>query len=205
MNHNHKVLKQEILDLLESNSPLSASAILLRLKGFNQNLSLTAKKVGSSCGEMVREGLLIKEHRIPNHYYGFYTPMTVWMEKLITWIKDKIPFELPHIETEIVVEKKNNILSGRTRFSVGKITITLFISKNILAKRNIAQGIKCVIVHEFCHVVNLHNPDLVMQTYFPEILVIWDKAQKIKAIECSTNYMRPTSRQQGKIDYILGN
>lgn len=111
------------------------------------------------------------------------------LERLVLWMRGKVPFEVMSIETRMKVEEQDNILSGKTRIEKKSdklhATITLFISKNLFKRKNIQQGIKCIMVHEFCHTINLKNPNSVMQKYFPTVWIIWDKAQRERALECS--------------------
>lgn len=185
-------LKQIILNiLLEEETSLSASALLFRLKDVpNNNLGgLTSKKIGSACGEMVREGLIIKEYKIHNHDYGFYSLTSVWMKRTEKWIRSKIPFQLPNAKVKLKVEKKDDVLDGITRIekrgSNIVITVRIHISKNLLRKKNIQFAIKCVMIHEFCHIASPFNPDSVMTKYFPQVWKVWSKIQEQKELECS--------------------
>ena len=188
-------LKQQILKVLERSShPITASTILVELKydGNNQNLVLSSKKIGSACGELTREGKLIKEYKIPNQLYGFYSLTSVWLKQTEKWIRTKIPLQFPDVKVRMeIVEEPNMLLDGRTRIkkkmnvSTYDIDVRIRVSKNLLRKKNISSAIKMIIVHELCHVVSPKNPDLVMKRYFPLIWSVWSKAQNEKALECS--------------------
>ena len=114
-----------------------------------------------------------------------------WINRTVEWIKSQLEDEMAfpeNIITGIQVEEKNNILSGKTTIRAKdnkpEITITIFVSNNVLKKKNIEQGIKLVLIHEFCHLVDLENPDQIMRENFPEEYAMWKKAQDAQALEC---------------------
>lgn len=187
------LLKKHIVTALNHcERSVSAQALLYSItdsNSYNQNLVLSTKKIGSACGELVREGLAIKEYKIPNYDYGFYSLTSNWIRWTEEWIKSKIPFKFPEVKVKMEFENKPNILSGKTRIEKRrnkvKVIVTIYISKNLLGKKNIQFAIKSIMVHEFCHIVNPKNPDSVMQKCFPIIFRVWDKTQKAKALECS--------------------
>lgn len=113
----------------------------------------------------------------------------VWLKRTADEIKKKIPFNFPEVEIKIGEKEEDNILSGKTRIEKrhGKltVTVTIYISQNLFARKNIRQAVKMVLIHELCHVVNPFHPDEVMKAYFPEVFKVWKKVEGIKALECS--------------------
>ena len=117
------------------------------------------------------------------------------VDQIIKLIKNKLEIKVAFTEnimTKMQIEEDDNILSGKTTIKIKdnkpEVIVTIFVSKNILKKKNIKQGIRLVLIHEFCHLVDLENPDLVMKKYFPEEFKIWRKAQDIKALKCEVKY-----------------
>lgn len=115
--------------------------------------------------------------------------MTESLEKIAEWIRRQIPLKLPeNIELRKELHKEDNVLFGHTKIQKVenqiKITITLHISNSLLERKGIQEGIKIILVHEFCHVVNPFHPDKIMKLYFPKIWLVWSKVQKAKALEC---------------------
>ena len=110
----------------------------------------------------------------------------IWLKKNAELIRGKLP-TIPPTEVEMRILNEDNILSGRTRIENKrdvKVKITIFVSKNVLKRKNIQQAIKAVLIHEFCHVVSPLDPDKVMETYFPRVWEAWRKAQDSKALNC---------------------
>lgn len=110
----------------------------------------------------------------------------IWLGKVAEWIKGKLP-NIPPTEVEMTILDEDNILSGKTRIEKKhdiKVKITIFISKNVLRRKNIQQAIKAVLIHEFCHVVSPLYPDKAMERYFPQIWEVWKKAQESEALNC---------------------
>lgn len=181
-------IKQEILDILKKEDSLSAPSLLLEInKKFpNKSLILTSKGVGSICGELVREGFLMKEWKIPNHENGFYSLTSVWLKKTENWIKNKFAFSLPETIVSMEIIKRGVILDGHTTITkednIIKAIITIHVSESVLGKKNIQQGIKLVLIHEFCHIISPFEPDSIMKKFFPIEFEIWSKARE--ALEC---------------------
>jgi len=110
----------------------------------------------------------------------------LWLRENAEWIKGRLP-PIPPTEIETKILDEDNILSGRTRIEKKqdvKVKITIFVSKNVLARKNIQQAIKAVLIHEFCHVVYPPHPDKAMERYFPQVWKVWSKAQKSEALNC---------------------
>ena len=111
------------------------------------------------------------------------------LEKIAEWIKNQIPLKLPeNIELRKELHKEDDVLFGHTKLqkikNEVKVTVTLHISNNLLERKGIQEGMKIVLVHEFCHIINPFHPDEVMKIYFPQIWTIWQKCKEKKAIEC---------------------
>ena len=173
-------LKQQIIKMLERQTySVSASTILFELKNCVNNQNLTSRKIGAVCGELVREGKLIKEYKVPNQFYGFYSLTSIWLKQTEKWIRNKIPFQLPDAKVELEIVSDDNVLDGRTRIekqtNLLAITIRIRISKNLLKNPNIYQAVKMILIHEFSHVVSPSNPDLIMKRYFPKEFEVWEK------------------------------
>jgi len=120
------------------------------------------------------------------------------MKEMIDYIKSKLSkvWILP-TSVEIVIEDKPNVLEGKTTIQkhkgdiTARATITIFLSRNLVRRKNIRQAIKLVLIHEYCHVVNPINPDFVMQMYFPKEYKIWKKAQDARSLDCSVEFRKP--------------
>jgi len=122
-----------------------------------------------------------------------------YLDSISEKIKDKIHFAFPNIQYKFSFKDKPNILYGRTKIEKKdkvKAIITIHISKNLLSRANIKNAVKIILAHELCHVVNPFNPDVVMQTYLPEIWCIWEKLEKEKAIECYAKVTEVKTRCQ---------
>ena len=117
------------------------------------------------------------------------------LEKIAEWIKSQIPLKLPeNIKLRRELHKEDNVLFGHTKLSKLqnqiKVIITLHISNNLLERKGIREGIKIILVHEFCHVVNPFHPDEVMKIYFPQIWIVWQKCKEKKGLECDAKITR---------------
>lgn len=109
------------------------------------------------------------------------------LEKLADIIKVRIPFDFPSIEYKLSITDTPNVLSGHTRIEKKenvKVTITLHITRSLLARPNIKNAIKMVLAHELCHVVKPFNPDKVMGEFLPEMWIVWEKCEKARALKC---------------------
>ena len=122
---------------------------------------------------------------IENEFVNF-KEVDMWLQKNADLIKHEFP-SMPNSEIEIRILDEDNILSGKTRIEKKqdlKVKITIFVSKNVLKRKNIKQGIKAVLIHEFCHIVSPLDPDKVMEIYFPQVWEAWRRAQESEALNC---------------------
>jgi len=113
--------------------------------------------------------------------------LELWLQNNAEWIKAELP-AIPSTEVEMKIIDEDNVISGRTRIEKKqdvKVKITIFISKNVLTRKNIQQAIKAVLIHEFCHIVSPLYPDKAMEIHFPEIWEVWGKAQKSEELNCN--------------------
>ena len=118
--------------------------------------------------------------------------LTLILNKAKYWATSKILIKLPDAAIIISILEEDNILSGKTtiRKESGEVKaiITISISNNVMQKPNIEQGIKLVLIHEICHLVNLKDPDQAMKEYFPKEFNIWNKAQDAQALKCGVEF-----------------
>jgi len=185
------LLKKHILTSLSNCEWFVSSQALLysitNSDSYNQNLVLSTKKIGSACGELVRKGKLIKKVLLSG--VALYILTGVWLKKTADDIKEKIPFDFPEVKVKIVKRKKDNILEGQTRIEKRHekltITITIYVSYNLFARKNIYQAIRMVLIHEFSHVISPFHPDEVMKAYFPEVFKVWKKVEELEGLKCS--------------------
>ena len=124
----------------------------------------------SGKGQIDLANQLLKEirgRREKMREYGEFVDLEgadIWLQKNTEWIKGKLPV-IPSTEVEMKILDEENTLSGRTRIEKKKdvrVKITIFVSKNVLTRKNIQQAIKAVLIHEFCHVV---SPSRSRQSY----------------------------------------
>jgi len=113
-----------------------------------------------------------------------------WLKQRAEEIKARIPFAFPQINYQVQIEEKEGVLSGRTRLEKKNdevnVTITVFMSRNLLERPNLEPAIELILIHELCHVVSPFNPNAVMEKYFPKEFEVWSKIEKLKAIQCQT-------------------
>lgn len=139
--------------------------------------------------EIVRPRVLALEGGLNIIKYGeFVDPkkVDIWLQENAEWIKGKLP-TIPHTEIEMKILDEDSVLSGRTRIEKRqdvKVKITIFVSKNVLTRKNIQPAIKAVLIHEFCHVVSPLYPDKAMEIHFPQVWRVWKKAQESESLAC---------------------
>ena len=95
--------------------------------------------------------------------------------------KLRVPSTAFDLRIEEVEER--GVLQGRTRFEgFYKPAITIIVSRELLRRPNIVQGVKLVLAHELAHIVSLEDPEGVMRKRIPNYYAVW---QKVKPhIEC---------------------